>query len=393
MSPVSPGSWERPVTPGPPIQPAPASRPAAWPGSGPAEMSPWAPPGQRSASSQAPAADVLPAGEVKPCDGSRIIARVGSDAILESEVAGAVNGILEANKDRIPPSQLEEFRQALIRQRLKPLIETKLIFQDAKRGIPAEGWSHVEQQLNKHFEDVELEKMMKKAGVTTTREFDQKLRALGTSLEREKRAFSEVVLAEEWKRMQVKPEEEPTLDQLMVYYRQHKGDFTTPTRARWEELMVSFSKYPDKGAAYDAIARLGTQVWNGAPFADVAKAGSDGVSAADGGQWKWTSKGSLVCEALDQELFTRPVGQLSPIIEGPTGFHIIRVTEREETTVKPFSAAHDDIKKKIVQERSDKRLREYMAKLEARTPVWTVFDDDAAKSQMATPPQQQPLRR
>jgi hypothetical protein len=34
-----------------------------------------------------------------------------------------------------------------------------------------------------------------------------------------------------------------------------------------------------------------------------------------------------------------------------------------------------------------------MAKLEARTPVWTIFDDDAAKSQMATPPQQQPLRR
>ena len=392
-APASPGPWERPVIPGPPIQPAPASRPVAWPGSAPPEMSPWVPPDQRSLPSQAPPADGFPAGEVKPCDGSRIIARVGSDAILESEVAGAVNEFLETNKERIPPSQWEEVRHALIKQRLKPLIETKLIFQDAKRTIPAEGWPQVEQQLSKHFEDVEQEKLMKKAGAGTLREFDQKLRALGTSLEREKRAFSERSLAQEWVRQQIKPDEEPNLDQLMAYYRQHQDEFTTPTRAQWEELMVSFAKYPDKAATYDAIARLGNRVLGGASFAEVAKAASDGATAADGGQWKWTTKGALVCEALDQVLFTWPVGQMSPIIEGPTGFHIIRVTEREETTVKPFREAHDDIQKKIVQERSDKRLREYMAKLEARTPVWTILDDDASQSQIATPPQQQPLRR
>ena len=35
--------------------------------------------------------------------------------------------------------------------------------------------------------------------------------------------------------------------------------------------MVRFSKYPNKDAAYDAIARMGNQVLAGAPFADVAK--------------------------------------------------------------------------------------------------------------------------
>ena len=393
MPPASATPWQRPVTPGPPIQPTLASRPSAWPAGGEPEMSRWVPPDQRSAPSPAPPAEVPGGGEVRPCDGSRIIARVGSDAILESEVAGAVNGFLETNKDRIPPGQLEEVRKTLIRQRLKPLIETRLIFQDAKRGIPAEGWTHVEQQLSKQFEEVEQEKMMKKAGASTPREFDQKLRALGTSLEREKRAFSEIALVQEWKRMQIKPEEEPSLEQLMVYYRQHKDEFTTPTRAQWEELMVRFSKYPDKAAAYDAIARLGNQVLSGASFAEVAKAASDGVSAADGGQWNWTTKGALVCQALDQELFSRPVGQLSPIIEGPTGFHIVRVTERQDTKVKPFEEVHDDIQKRIVKERTDKRLREYLAKLEARTPVWTIFDNDAAQSQMATPPQQQLRRR
>ena len=78
----------------------------------------------------------LRSARLKPCDGTRIIARVGSDAILESEVAGAVNEIIEANKDRIPADQLDEQRELLIQQRLKGLIETKLIYQDAKRTIP-----------------------------------------------------------------------------------------------------------------------------------------------------------------------------------------------------------------------------------------------------------------
>jgi parvulin-like peptidyl-prolyl isomerase len=384
MPPASPGMRERPTIPGPPVRPTLSSRPSAWPGAAQPEASPWAPPDQRSA-------DAPPAGEVKPCDGSRIIARVGSDAILESEVAGAVNEFIETNKDRIPASQMDELRKTLIQQRLKPLIETKLIVQDARRGIPSEGWSHVEQQLNKHFEEFEQEKLMKKAGVTTPREFDQKLRALGTSLERERRTFAEKTLAQEWIRQQIKPEEEPTYDQMMVYYRQHQDEFTTPTRARWEELMVSFSKHPDKAVAYDAIARLGNQVvLGGAPFADAARTSSDGATAADGGRRDWTSKGALVCQALDEAIFNLPVGRMSPIIEGSTGFHIIRVTEREETTVRPFLEAQVDIKKKIMKERSDKQLNEYLAKLQARTPVWTIFDDE---TQVATPPQQQPLRR
>ena len=63
-------------------------------------------PGFRPTSVRAAAARLatLPAGEMKPCDGTRIIARVGSEAILESEVIGAGQRmVIEANKDRIPP--------------------------------------------------------------------------------------------------------------------------------------------------------------------------------------------------------------------------------------------------------------------------------------------------
>lgn len=381
--PAAPANFNRSSIPSPPMQPATASRPATWPGQAEPEASPWVPPDQRSG----PPAGAVPAAEMKPCDGTRIIARVGSEAILESEVLGTVNKFLADNKDRIPPDQMDAQRELLEQKLLTGLIETKLIFHDAKRTIPTEAWSHVESQLTKRFEEVELDKMMQKAEANTRREFDQKLRALGTSLEREKRAFIERSLAQEWVHQQVKPEEEIAYDQMVAYYRDHVQDFTTPARAQWEELMVRFAKYPTKAAAYEAIARMGNQVWAGTPWAEVAKAGSDGLAAADGGRCRWTSQGALACQQLDAALFTLPVGQLSPIIESTKGYHIIRVTDRELEVVKPFLQAQVDIKKKIADQRSQKQFREYLAKLQARTPVWNIFEDKHKAVLEATPRQ------
>ena len=321
MPPEFQGNGTRTVpaaVPGPPIRPTPASRPASWPGA-PPTSSPWSPPAARAASA--------PQGELKPC--GRIVARVGPDAILESDVSGAVNEFLEMNKDRIPAEQVDAFREALIQQQVKKLIEVKLICQDAKRTIPSERLPDIEKKLAKEFDDNQLEKMMKKSGAATPHEFDVKLRRLGTSLDHERRAFVERSLAQGWVQQQIKRDDEITYDQMLVYYREHLADFTTPAKARWEELMVRFSnaKYPTKAAAYDAIARLGNQVLRGVPLAEVAKAGSDGATASDGGQCGWNSKGALACAALDAALFSLSVGQPSPIIESPNGYHIIRVLD------------------------------------------------------------------
>jgi parvulin-like peptidyl-prolyl isomerase len=124
----------------------------------------------------------------------------------------------------------------------------------------------------------------------------------------------------------------------------------------------------------------------------VAKAGSDGATANDGGRCDWTTQGALICQALDHAVFSLPVGQLSPIIEGPVGFHVVRVTERQKTAVTPFLEAQVEIKEKIKQQRSEKQFREYMAKVQARTPVWTIFDEDPANPQTANHPQQSPVR-
>jgi len=361
MPPATPGNNYQPVVPGPPSQPPVASRPSAWPGG--ASVAPQGPPGV-----------LPPAEELTLCEGARILAHVGSEVILESDVAGPVNDFINTNKDRIPPEQLDEVREDLIKKQLKNQIQGKLIFLDAKNTIPSEGWPQIEKKVEQVFEDTEVEKMLKRVGASSRRELDEKLRKLGTSLEHEKRSFFERELAKQWLFQQVKRDDEITYDQMVTYYRQHLGEFSTPSRVKWEELMVRSVKYPSDAAANDALARMGNQVIAGASFSEVAKAASDGPTATKGGAWDWTIKGSLRCQEIDRALFTLPIGQLSPIIKDANGYHIVRATAREDAKVAPFLDAQVDIREKIIKQRSDKQIRDYLAKLEARTPISTIFD-------------------
>jgi hypothetical protein len=378
----------RQVVPGAPAQPTAVSRPASWPGgtipaNQPAAQSPSA-----SASSQAP---------VELFEGTTILARVGSEGIFANEITGStivwrngkkseggivcvvmpgVDEILQPYKDKMSSSQLEIQRTMLIKQRLVTRIESKVIYLDAKQSFPAEHFPDIEKQLDKFFESAALPALYKCCEVKSPRELDQKLRGLGISLDRVKKGFKEWALAQQWIGQQIKRDEEITYDQMVKYYREHLKEFEKPARAQWEELAVPFSKYRGKAEAYDAIARLGNQVLAGVPFAEAAKNGSQGVTAASGGAYGWTTKDSLKFAEIDQAIFSLPEKQLSPIIETEKGYHIVRVTERVEAETTPFLTAQVEIKEKIMQERTNKQLQDYLARLENKIYIWTIYDGD-----------------
>jgi parvulin-like peptidyl-prolyl isomerase len=164
-------------------------------------------------------------------------------------------------------------------------------------------------------------------------------------------------------------------DQMMEYYLGHLDEFERPARVRWQELMARFSKYPSKEAAGAAIAHMGNQVAAGAPMEQVAQAHSDGTTASKGGLRDWTREGSLVSEQLNQELFGLPIGELSPIIESESGYHILRVMEREPATHTGFVEVQEEIQRKIKGQRTKQQFRSYLSRLRERIPVWTIFDD------------------
>jgi hypothetical protein len=385
-APMSNYDLMRQVVPSAPVQPTAVSRPVTWPGGTiPASQPPV----------QVAGAFAAPQGPVVLDESTKIIARVGSEGIFASEIMGTsivwknakksevvcaimdgIDDLLEQYKDKIPAGQFDMQRTLLIKQRLITRIESKIIYLDAKQSFPAEHFPEIEKQMDKFYESTALPALYKCCEVKSTMELDQKLHKRGISLDYARKSFKEWILVQQFMMQQVKRDEEITYDQMYKYYQEHLSDFEKPAQSKWEELMVQFSKYHSKDEAHDAIARLGNQVITGADFAEVAKNGSQGITAANGGAYGWTTKGGLKFKEIDQAIFELPVGQLSQIIETEKGYHIIRVAERVETETTPFRTAQVDIKEKIIQERTSKQLQDYLARLENKIPVWTVYDGE-----------------
>jgi hypothetical protein len=360
----------------------PAGYPNATPGAPPAgypntQQFPQGQTRQTSAFSPQPTNASLPSsftGQID-IDGTQVLGTVNGEPILAYEVMVSVNELLKTNADKIPAGQLESIKEMLIKQRLKSVIESKLMVVDAKRKLPKESLPKIEVKLGEAFDDQETKRILKRASLKSRGEWDAKLREMGSSVEREKRQFIDNTLGSQWMHQQIKTDKEVTHQDMLDYYYEHTKDYEYPSQCRWEQLSVRISKTRSKEQAYRLLAEMGNKVYGGAPFADVAKAGSDGITAAFGGAHDWTIKGSLTSTALDQALFTLPLGQLSPIIEDQRNLHIVRVIERKEAGKKSFEEMQTEIKGKIRQERINAQVKAIIARIRTETKVWTIYGD------------------
>ena len=324
----------------------------------------------------------------RPLEGGEIVARIDGQIILAGDVMWQVNKLLQANRDRIPPSEVDNVRQMLLRQQTMGLIDTKLLYADFRRKVPAENIPNVEENLAKPFEEMEIPRLLKVFEVETRRELAAELQSVGTSLREMRRQFNERTIAGEWLRQMAPKPEDVTYDDLVNYYKQHvqQGKYDYPAQAKWEELVVRINRFDgDRSAAWRAICKMGNQVWQrvaanpglrGAVFTELAKQKSHGLTAKEGGRHDWTTKGALRNQQIDEALFGLKVGQLSNIIEFDGAFYIVRVLDRKEAGRTPFTEAQAEIRKILERERRQGLVEQELVKLRQKSRVWTLFDGD-----------------
>jgi hypothetical protein len=184
-----------------------------------------------------------------------------------------------------------------------------------------------------------------------------------------------------WLKKQIEDDEIPYAD-IVAYYKNNPTKFDHEAVAKWEQLTARFDRFATKQEAWQAICRMGNDVLHGSPtaFAEVARAASQGPTAASGGQRDWTTKGSLKSTRLDEALFGTaqllplPVGVMSEVLEDEDGYHIIRIIERKDAYRTPYLEAQVEIKKLLQEEQYNHKREAYLTKLRQQNPVWTIFD-------------------
>ena len=173
---------------------------------------------------------------------------------------------------------------------------------------------------------------------------------------------------------QLEVDTEVSYQELLKQYERDRDNYRIEDQVRWEHLMVSFEKTPDRREARRKLVEMGNEIVYGAAFAEVAKRGSDDFFASQGGYNDWTKRGGLKDRKLEERLFQEPVGKLSDIIETESGLHIIRVIERQEAGMIPFSKVQDEIRERIVEDRQNATVEKVVAKIKQRIPYEILID-------------------
>jgi len=345
--------------------------------------------------------ETLPAGDaavgqpdgIQSLDNARVVARVGPEVVLEGDLlTPSALAWLDKVSAGLTPEQIRELKGQICRQVIKPHVESLVVFVDACRTIPEERLPEIEKKVNEAFDQQQLPRLVNDAGVANALEYDQLLRSRGQSLDRIRKTYFERALAQQWIQQKVIDDAEIPHAEMIAWYQNHLAEYEYPAKVRFEQLTVKVTASRPRGQAWTTLAAMGNEVMQGKPFAEIARARSEGPTAATGGAFDWTTKGSLVSKVINEAVFTLPVGQMSAILDEGSALHIVRVIERTDAGRTPFIEAQVGIRDKLRDERRKREMDEYLATVRGRTPVWTIFDDEpeGGTSQAASQTASQP---
>jgi hypothetical protein len=139
-----------------------------------------------------------------------------------------------------------------------------------------------------------------------------------------------------------------TLSDLWDYYQANPKEYSTDDRARWLDLFVPYTLFPSQDEARKYADGVWRQASTGADFAALVKKYGRGDSNLRDGEGVGQKRGEVQPAEMENVIFGMDAGQVSPLLQTATGFHIVKVTERDKAGVKPFDQKVQlDIREKL----------------------------------------------
>ena len=144
------------------------------------------------------------------------------------------------------------------------------------------------------------------------------------------------------------------------YYREHASEFQAPETVTVRQILV-----PTSNEARDVYRRLRR---NAKSFAVLAQTMSRSPEASAGGLMGTFARGQLPAE-LERAAFALGPGETSEIVQTPLGYHVLRLDARQPARTASLEESRASIRVRLAEEKSDRKVREYVAGLLARAKV------------------------
>ncbi len=281
----------------------------------------------------------------------RVRAQVNGVAILDDEIREACYPQLMAIES-VPEPERGARRTEIFRQQLTQIIEREIVLQDmmARVGKNKRALEKIQEMATKEFDKRIRTIKQHSPDVKTDEDIKKKFQSMGLSLAGFKRQIEREFMARAYMESLIFDAVDSGIghQQILEYYQKHPDEFQRDDRVEWQDIFVDKSKFKNRDEACRFAEQLAAQARAGQDFLKMAAQYDSANYAFSKGEGLGQRKGEIRPSEVESYLFQMREGQVGPVVELATGFHVFRLAKREFAGRVPLDQkVQEDIRKKL----------------------------------------------
>lgn len=268
-------------------------------------------------------------------DPSMVVVRVNGAEITLGEIQEVMNVTMQQIGGQVPPQQLQQVQSQMFGRIQEQLITKKLM--DA--AIAAANIEVSDEDVVKAMDEV-------RASVPEGQDLATAIAAQGSTLEQFTENIKEQLALRQFLESKTEGIPEATEVEAQEFYDSNPDRFQKPEGVTASHILIKFDEGDTDEAKAEKKARLEkirTDILaETITFEDAAKTHSGCPSSAQGGALPPFGKGQMVPE-FEVAAFTQETGEIGDVIETSFGYHIIKVTDKQEEGVVSLDESKESI--------------------------------------------------
>jgi parvulin-like peptidyl-prolyl isomerase len=166
---------------------------------------------------------------------------------------------------------------------------------------------------------------------------------------------------------------QPTDEEIAAYFENHRDELSIPEEVEASHIVKNVHCEHDAPDAFKAMRSIRQELLGGADFAEIASSQSD--APENGGSLGSFQQGQILPE-IETISFSMNPGEISPVFPTQFGYHIIKVTNHTESRPQTIDEARDNICEKILFERKNKAIENWVDQAEASASI-SITDENS----------------
>ena len=280
----------------------------------------------------------------------RILAVVNDEIITEQDLDIVMAPVVAQYRTTYTGKEYEDRVQEARQEFLNKVIEDKLILSEAKRKQVIVK----DQEVDETMSDVRNKFPTREAFLSAIEE-------QGLTEKKIWNRFHDQLMTQKLVNYEVKSKVSVSPGEVNEYYKAHSQEFIQGDRIELQHILIRTSTRSEEEARQLAQS-IADQVAGGKDFEELARTYSEGAEAKEGGAMGWVEKGQLLGE-IDEKIFQLQAGQVTGPIQSSLGFHIFKVVDRKQFSVKPLTDVRGQIQDVLFKAKIKIRLEGWMQSL------------------------------